>query len=142
MLEHSRAVREHLDTGAYFADLVRRFEDVYIVSGEEAGDGGTEAGEAGADNDDLSFHQFRWIYMMFEGSGMYLQPTVVGERALLFDVDRGRHGINRVYNSKWCTFQWIRSTPSYKASSSSNGVVSSAPKMGDKRVPDKNGGRA
>lgn len=142
MFEHSRAVGQDLDAGAYFADFVRRFEDVYVVSGEKAGYGGAEAGEAGADDDDLSFHQFRWIYMMFEGSGMYLQPTVVGEGALLFDVDRGRHGINPVYNSKWCMIQWIRSTPSYKASSSSNGVVSSAPKMGDKREPDKNGGRA
>ena len=36
---------------------------------------------------------------------MYLQPTVVGERALLFDVDRGRHGTSSVYNSKWCMIQ-------------------------------------
>lgn len=54
MFEHSGAVREDLDTGAYFADLVRRFEDVYVVSGEEARDGGAEAGETGADDDDLS----------------------------------------------------------------------------------------
>lgn len=27
---------------------------------------------------------------------MYLQPTVVGEGALLFDVDRGRHGTSSV----------------------------------------------
>ena len=54
MLEHSGAVWEDLDTGAYFADFVRRFEDVYIVSSEEAGDGGAEAGETGADDYDLS----------------------------------------------------------------------------------------
>lgn len=80
------------------------------MSGEEARDGGAEAGETGADDDDLSL--LAWIEKLdVWGSGMYLQPTVVGEGALLFDVDRGRHGINPVYNSKWWTFQWIRSTP-------------------------------
>lgn len=54
MFEHSRAVGQDLDTGSDFADLMRRFEDVYVVSGEEAGDGGAEAGEAGADDDYLS----------------------------------------------------------------------------------------
>lgn len=43
-----------MDAGAHLADLVGGFENFDAVAGEEARDGGTEATEAGTDDNDLS----------------------------------------------------------------------------------------
>lgn len=51
--EHARRVGQDLDACADFADLGCGLEDGDCVAGEEGGDGGTEAAEAGADYEDL-----------------------------------------------------------------------------------------
>jgi hypothetical protein len=42
-----------LDAGADFTDLACGFEDLDAVAGEQEGDGGADATETGADDDDL-----------------------------------------------------------------------------------------
>jgi hypothetical protein len=51
--EHARAVRQTVNSRAGFGNAGRAFEDVNGVAGEEEGYGGSEAGEAGADYEDL-----------------------------------------------------------------------------------------